>query len=122
MSEPEQLVGKADNFRLVLDQITDKWSILILGALCHEPRRFNAIKRILDGVTQKALTQALRRLERNGIVARRVISDSPVAVEYRITPLGRTLEPSFLALHAWSVDHLTEVEQAWKEFDTRLGE
>ena len=93
--------------------------MLILAVLCAEPLRFSAIKRHLEGVTQKALTQALRRLERNGLVARRVIPVSPVAVEYSVTPLGRTLQQPFAALHAWSVDHLSEVEQAQQDFDQR---
>jgi DNA-binding HxlR family transcriptional regulator len=103
----------------LLDQIADKWSVLILAALCDEPLRFNAIKRRLEGITQKALTQSLRRLERNGIVARRVIPVSPVAVEYRITPLGRTLETPFQALYAWTRDYLPAVEQARHAFDQR---
>jgi len=107
--------------RLLLDQIADKWSVLILAALCEEPLRFNAIKRRLEGITQKALTQSLRRLERNGIVARRVIAASPVAVEYRVTPLGRTLKQPFQALHAWTVDHLPDVEEARQAFDGRAG-
>ncbi len=107
--------------RLLLDQIADKWSVLILAALCEGPLRFNAIKRRLEGITQKALTQSLRRLERNGIVARRVIAASPIAVEYRVTPLGRTLKQPFQALHAWTVDHLPDVEQARQAFDGRAG-
>ncbi len=107
--------------RRLLDQIADKWSVLILAALCDGPLRFNAIKRRLEGITQKALTQSLRRLERNGIVARRVIAASPVAVEYRVTPLGRTLKQPFQALHAWTVDHLPDVEQARQVFDGRAG-
>jgi DNA-binding HxlR family transcriptional regulator len=63
-------------------------------------QRFNMLKRCLEGVTQKALTQALRRLERNGIVERQVIPVSPVAVEYRIAPLGGTLKQPFEAMSA----------------------
>jgi DNA-binding HxlR family transcriptional regulator len=106
--------------RLLLDQIADKWSVLILAALCAEPLRFNVIKRRLDGITQKALTQSLRRLERNGIVARRVITASPLAVEYSITPLGHTLKQPFLALYAWTVDYLPEVERARAAFDDNV--
>ncbi|MBC7799983.1 MAG: helix-turn-helix transcriptional regulator [Gemmatimonadaceae bacterium] len=108
--------------RTILDQIADKWSMLILAVLCAEPRRFNAIKRRLEGITQKALTQALRRLERNGLVARRVIPVSPVAVEYSVTPLGRTLQQPFAALYGWTVDHLADIEQARRDFDQRLAE
>lgn len=103
----------------MLDQIADKWSVLILAALCHGPLRFNAIKRSLQGVTQTALTQALRRLERNGIVSRRVTASAAIAVEYAITPLGRSLEPLFQALDAWTRDHVREVEQAKRDFDAK---
>ncbi|MBR1172746.1 helix-turn-helix transcriptional regulator [Bradyrhizobium sp. KB893862 SZCCT0404] len=105
--------------RLILDQIADKWSILILAALLPGPLRFNALKRELDGVTQKALTEALRRLERNGIVARRVIPVSPVAVEYSITPLGRTLKKPFQALYNWTVEHREAVDKARRAFNER---
>ncbi|MEG3130888.1 helix-turn-helix domain-containing protein [Pantoea cypripedii] len=105
--------------RLLLDQITDKWSILILSALCKEPLRFNEIKRSMNGITQKSLTQCLRRLERNGIVSRRVIPSSQVGVEYSITPLGRTLETPFQALYNWTVKYSTAVTHAQAEFDAR---
>ncbi|KAB0681188.1 winged helix-turn-helix transcriptional regulator [Aureimonas leprariae] len=108
--------------RFLLDQIADKWSVLILAALCDGPLRFNAVKRRLNGITQKALTQALRRLERNGIVARRVVPVSPIAVEYSVTPLGRTLREPFGALYAWTLKHAAEVEAARRAFDGRLGE
>lgn len=107
--------------RLLVDQVTDKWSILILTALDREALRFNALKRRLTGVTQKALTQSLRRLERNGLVGRRVATLSPVAVEYRITPLGRTLLVPFFALYAWTVESLPEVERSRRRFDGRAN-
>ncbi|RYG69305.1 transcriptional regulator [bacterium] len=105
--------------RILLEQIGDKWSVLILAALNDGPLRFNAIKRSLEGVTQKALTQSLRRLERNGIIERRVIPVSPVGVEYEITPLGRTLDQFFLTLYGWTAEHLPELEKARQEFDSR---
>lgn len=105
--------------RFLLDQIADKWSVLILAALCEKPLRFNELKRCLDGITQKALTQTLRRLERNGILARRVIPSSQIAVEYSITPLGRTLEEPFRALYLWTFNHLDAVMQAQTAFDER---
>ncbi|MGI4951071.1 MAG: winged helix-turn-helix transcriptional regulator, partial [Janthinobacterium lividum] len=61
------------------------------------------------------------RLERNGLVARRVVPVSPVAVEYSITPLGRTLEQPFAALYGWTVEHLSDIEQARREFDGRAA-
>ncbi|TWF51923.1 winged helix-turn-helix transcriptional regulator [Neorhizobium alkalisoli] len=103
--------------RLLLDEIASKWSILVLGALCHGPLRFNQLKRELDGVTQKALTQCLRRLERDGILSRTVLPTSPVSVEYGITPLGRTLEAPFKALADWTVKHGEDVGTARTRYD-----
>ncbi|WP_347556144.1 helix-turn-helix domain-containing protein [Robbsia sp. KACC 23696] len=105
--------------RPILEQITNKWSVLILTVLCTAPSRFNAIKRRLDPITHKALTEALRRLERNGLVNRRVIASSPVAVEYSITPLGRTLQGPFVALIAWAEVHGGGIEIAQQAFDAR---
>lgn len=121
--ETERKVFRADcSSRLLLEQIADKWSVLILAALCPQPLRFNEVRRRLDGITQKALTQALRRLERSGIVARRVIPSSQVAVEYSITPLGRTSEEPFRALYHWTVKHSEQVLQAQQAFDERVLE
>jgi DNA-binding HxlR family transcriptional regulator len=105
--------------RLLLDQITDKWSVLILNVLCKQPLRFNEIKRNMEGITQKSLTQCLRRLERNGILARRVIPSSQIAVEYSITPLGRSLEAPFQALYNWTIEYSSAVAHAQAEFDAR---
>ena len=103
--------------RVLFDQIADKWSMMVLAVLDDGPQRFNAIRRSLQGVTQKALTQCLRRLERNGLVSREVISLSPVAVQYQITPLGRTLQAPFRALHEWTLAKLPEVDAARRMFD-----
>lgn len=120
MSRREKPVPNSEHAsRFLLDQVADKWSVLVLDVLCDGPLRFNEIKRRLGGVTPKAVTECLRRLERNGIVARRVIDASPVAVEYGITILGRTLEGPFATLHAWAVDHRSDVERAREEFDRR---
>lgn len=107
--------------RPVLEQVANKWSVLILTVLCSEPSRFNAIKRRLDPITHKALTEALRRLERNGLVHRRVIPSSQVAVEYSITPLGRSLQQPFTALVAWAHEHGGGIEEAQLTYDHRLA-
>jgi DNA-binding HxlR family transcriptional regulator len=110
--------------RVLFEQIADKWSMMILTVLDKGPLRFNAIKRRLEGVTQKVLTltQTLRRLERNGFVERRVLDGSPVSVEYEITPLGRTLQKPLKALYAWTAEHLAEVDQARQAFDARRAD
>jgi len=120
--EAAPVVYRDDCLSRLLDQIADKWSILILTALREKPLRFNEIKRRLDGITQKALTQSLRRLERNGIIERRVIPSSQVAVEYSVTPLGRTLEEPFRALYTWTINYSNAVILAQAAFDERSSE
>ena len=105
--------------RSLFDNIADKWSMMVISVLDAGPMRFNGIKRHLEGVTQKALTQCLRRLERNGLISRRVIETSPIGVEYTITPLGCSLLGPFQALHAWTMEHLDAVERARQAFDGR---
>lgn len=102
--------------REVLGQVLDKWSVLVLEELCDGPCRFNQLRRLVP-VTQKSLTATLRRLERNGIVQRVVISDRPVAIEYRITTLGKTLRDPIDAILRWSDEHLGEIERARARFD-----
>jgi len=104
-SSIDTVLEQINDTKPVLEQIANKWSVLILAVICTQPARFNAIKRRLDPITHKALTEALRRLERNGLVNRRVIATSPVAVEYSITPLGKTLQTPFVALIAWAQEH-----------------
>lgn len=104
-SSIDTVLEQINGTKPVLEQIANKWSVLVLAVICVQPSRFNAIKRRLDPITHKALTEALRRLERNGLVNRRVIATSPVAVEYSITPLGKTLQAPFTALIAWAQEH-----------------
>ncbi|MCT8267816.1 helix-turn-helix transcriptional regulator [Afifella sp. JA880] len=115
----EDVLRTLPGVRPVLEQVAQKWTILILTFLCEEPKRFNALKRRLDGISQKALTDALRRLERNGLVQRTVTTSSPIAVEYSVTPLGRTLQEPFLALYDWAVAHQDDLCAAREAFDQR---
>ena len=119
MAENVDTLAQMDGTRQVLEQIANKWSVLILTVLCEQPSRFNAIKRRLDPITHKALTEALRRLERNGLVHRRVIPTSQVGVEYSITPLGQSLREPFVALIAWARTHGTGIEAAQVDYDGR---
>ncbi|MFE1591424.1 winged helix-turn-helix transcriptional regulator [Nocardia sp. NPDC058705] len=104
--------------RPILDQIADKWSMMVM-AILDEPRRFNEIKRRLDGVTQRVLTQTLRRLERNGMIVRRVLATSPVGVEYSRTPLGESLREPFDRLYAWTVANADEIQARQMDYDRR---
>lgn len=103
--------------RELFDQIADKWSMMILTVLDGGPQRFNTIRRMLEGVSQKSLTQTLRRLERNGLIERRVLTTSPVAVEYEMSDLGRTLLPPFRTLYLWTKQNMPQVEAARAAFD-----
>jgi len=111
--------------RLLLDQIADRWTILVLGALCAADGRlrFNALRREIEGISQKTLTQCLRRLERNGLVDRHLIDGAPPGVEYAMTALGYTLDKPFQALNGWTSEHAAAVRSAQATFDAtaRIG-
>lgn len=103
--------------RELLDHVLDKWSLSVLNELCEQPSRFNDLRRAVPAVTQKSLTATLRRLERNGIVDRVVVRSRPVAVEYRITSLGKTLRGPVEVLLEWAAAHMSEIEHARRCFD-----
>ena len=103
--------------RELLDQVLDKWSLQVLAELCEAPARFNDLRRAIPQVSQKSLTATLRRLERNGIVERVVLSSRPVAIEYRITTLGKTFRAPVEAILAWATAHLPAIEAARATFD-----
>lgn len=103
--------------RELLDQVLDKWSLAVLNELCEAPCRFNDLRRAIPAVTPKSLTATLRRLERNGIVQRQVLGSRPVAVEYRITPLGKTLRYPIDVLLKWADDSAPAIEAARERFD-----
>ncbi|WP_075185141.1 winged helix-turn-helix transcriptional regulator [Teredinibacter haidensis] len=105
--------------RVLFSEIADKWSMMIMSVLEEQPRRFNDIKRRLEGVSQKSLTQTLRKLERNGLVLRDVKDTSPISVEYSMSDLGVSLLPSFKAIYKWTVDNYNDVQKARQYFDSR---
>ena len=101
----QRALSDLSRVRPVLDKIADKWTIMILTVLCPKPARFNEIKRRMGAITHKSLADALRRLERNGLVTRTVLPTAPVGVEYAITPLGHSLRQPFEAVCAWALAH-----------------
>ncbi|WP_242895541.1 winged helix-turn-helix transcriptional regulator [Actinomadura litoris] len=105
--------------RELLDQVLDKWSLSVLNELCERPCRFNELRRAIPQVTQKSLTATLRRLERNGVIEREVVSTRPVAIRYQITPLGKTFRQPIDVLLAWASEHMPAVERAREGFDKR---
>lgn len=107
--------------RRVLDRIGDKWAVLILILLARGTRRFNELRRLIDGVSQKMLSQTLKSLERDGLISRRAIPTVPVTVEYTITPLGLTLHQAVDTLRVWAEAHIGEVEVARARYDAGAG-
>ncbi|MBV8375332.1 MAG: helix-turn-helix transcriptional regulator [Candidatus Eremiobacteraeota bacterium] len=104
--------------RLILDRIADKWTTLIIGILAQsERRRFNELRRMVGGISQKMLTQTLRDLERDGLVTRTIYPEIPPRVEYQLTPLGHTLCGPLGSLTQWAHDHIEEIKRAQAEFD-----
>ena len=98
--------------RQALDRIADKWTCLVVYALVDGPRRHGELRRAIDGISQKMLTQTLRSMEADGLVLRTVLDRVPPAVEYRLTPLGETLKEPLVAICRWAMDHLPELQQA----------
>jgi DNA-binding HxlR family transcriptional regulator len=102
-----------------LDKITDKWTIRILCALSEDqsPVRFNELKRRVGGITQKVLSQHLRRLVRSGLLERRVQTGGVLAVEYAVTPLGETLREPLSVWYDWAQANAEVIHQSEAEFD-----
>ncbi|WP_210530065.1 winged helix-turn-helix transcriptional regulator [Rubellimicrobium arenae] len=107
--------------RLVLDRLADKWVLLVLGRLTEGPMRFNHLRREIEGVSQKVLSQTLKRLERDGLVTRQAFPTVPVTVEYAITPLGRTLSETAQALARWAETNIEAVMAAQAAYDAQAG-
>ena len=103
--------------RIVLDRVADKWTVLVLGVLVRRPTRFNQLRREIEGLSQKVLSQTLKNLERDGLVNRKVFATVPVTVEYSVTPLGETLASKMDALLAWAEANVGEVIEAQARYD-----
>ena len=105
--------------RQILDRVGDKWAVLILPLLRQEPVRFNRLRRAIEGISQKMLSQVLKSLERDGLIRRRAIATVPVTVEYSITPLGQTLAAAVDPLRDWAERNLKEVLVAQRRYDAQ---
>ena len=104
--------------RDILDLVASKWSALIIGKLEEHPHRFGQLKRAIPGITQKMLTQTLRRLEHDGLVDRTVLAQKrPPQVEYSLTDLGFTVTEPLGAMRDWTEQHLPDVRAARVRFE-----
>lgn len=106
----------------VLSRVGDKWTVLVIMMLGDGPKRFNELKRMIGGVSQRMLTLTLRGLERDGLVTRTVYPTIPPRVDYELTDLGRGLSAPVMALGTWARDHLPQIQGAREKFDSAGGE
>jgi len=108
--------------RQVLDRIADKWTVLVIRRLSFGTLRFAEIRRAVEGVSQKVLTNTLRGLERDGIVTRQVFAAVPPRVEYSLTDLGKSLSGMVEGICCWAEQHISEVQSARTIYDSRPKE
>ncbi|WP_037861195.1 winged helix-turn-helix transcriptional regulator [Streptomyces sp. NRRL S-340] len=102
-------------------RVGDKWAAMILRCLQDGPRRFSELKGPLRGVTAKSLSQSLRRLERDGFVARKAYEGTKPRVEYSLTSLGRGLLGPLDAACAWTREHWDELIDAHEAHLPQVG-
>ncbi len=103
----------------VLARVGDKWSVLIIGLLGDGPRRFNEMKRMVGGISQRMLTLTLRGLERDGLLTRTIFPTIPPRVDYELTKLGRSLRCAVEPLGSWARAHVADIHKAQEKFDGR---
>ncbi len=103
--------------REVLNRIGDKWSVLVVVYLREDSQRFSVLRRQIEGISQRMLTETLRQLERDGLVRRTVYVARPVRVEYALTLLGQTLIAPIAALAAWAEQHRSAIIAARAAYD-----
>ena len=107
--------------RETMQDITSRWGVLALAALHDGPHRFGELRRRVDGVSERMLAQTLQRLERDGLVARTVLTQIPPAVEYTLTDLGRATAAPLVALIGVVEHRIHEVMTARAEYDRRTA-
>lgn len=105
--------------RSVLDRIGDKWSFLLILKLAERPHRFGELRRSVDDISQRMLTQTLRSLQRDGLVSRSVFPTTPPSVEYALTDLGQTLLIPMQGLVDWGEHKRVEINGARDRFDQK---
>jgi DNA-binding HxlR family transcriptional regulator len=103
--------------RHVMDDVGDKWSILVISALKPSSQRFSELKRAIPDISQRMLTQTLRKLERDGYATRTVTPSIPPRVDYALTDLGRSLCAAMEPLAEWAVEARDAVAQARASYD-----
>jgi DNA-binding HxlR family transcriptional regulator len=98
--------------KTVLDLLAAKWSVDVLYLLANGTRRYSQVFYEVGEISKKTLTQTLRSLERDGLIARRVYAEVPARVEYSLTPLGWSLTTTLMAMYEWSAEQAENLEAA----------
>ncbi len=101
----------------ILVRIGDKWSVLVVMLLGNGPKRFNEMRRLIGGISQRMLTLTLRSLERDGLVTRTAFPTIPPRVDYELTPLGHSLRQPITALGEWAYANRGRIEAARAHYD-----
>ena len=119
VTSKEPVVAANDEcpIRGVLDRIGDKWSFLLILKLAQHPHRFGELRREVDDISQRMLTQTLRSLQRDGLISRTVFPTTPPSVEYSLTDLGQSLLEPMRSLVTWADLHHTAIKAARVNFD-----
>jgi len=107
--------------RDVIDNISGKWSSLLVLILATRTHRFGELRRAVPDISQRMLTQTLRNLQRDGLVSRHVFATLPPSVEYRLTPLGRSFLQPLMSLVRWSTSNHAAIRSARKDFESAEG-
>ncbi len=106
----------------LIGRVADKWTMLILEVLTEKGElRFTRLGDLVEGISQKMLTQTLRQMERDGLITRTVHPVVPPKVEYKLTGLGLSLGAAFCGVWVWAEQNLGQVERARTDFDERVG-
>lgn len=105
--------------RMVLEFLANKWTMLTISALGGNRLRYGELRRRLDGVSPKMLSQTLRALERNGMIIRTQYPTIPPQVDYVLTPLAESLRETVAAIKQWAEDHADELTAAQNAYDER---
>ncbi|EFE66878.1 MULTISPECIES: winged helix-turn-helix transcriptional regulator [Streptomyces] len=118
---PFNVFAKACPSRGTLEHVTGRWGALTLGALYEGSLRFNELRRRVDGVSEKMLSQTLHALERDGLVHREAQLTNPPRVDYELTPLGRGVAQRLLSLIRFVEDSMDAVLEARERYDDTRG-
>ncbi|ENZ1200279.1 helix-turn-helix domain-containing protein [Acinetobacter baumannii] len=108
--------------RLFFEKIADKWVLLILNILEHETQHFNLLKKNIEGISPKVLSQKLKMLERDGFIERKIQDTSPIRVDYSLTPLGQNVAAMAYQLKEWAETNIEQVLAAQMTYDEKVLE